>query len=206
MSEPLRDHIAAVRGQPQAAAALRERIGQLPGVSTPGQIDQCEAAINGAIDSIPNIIEEMAAAGQQAGIGHLLAPILQRLTGYFLAVEDLLPERKGTLGLLDDAYLAHLYLQEINRAYQASTGMLLLAIDLSDTIAVLRVLLSPQVSDQLDQAVSQGVNQAIQLSQFQQLTEWNQSLSPTGGPGAWGGSWEDEMSRVGAEIGISIDW
>ena len=206
MNDPLRSHIATVRALPEASAALRNRLGQLPGVSTQGQVDQCEQAIGSAIDAIPAILEQMSAAGQQAGIGHLLAPILQQVTGYFLAGEDLIPDREGSLGLLDDAYLAHLYLQEINRAYQASTGQLLLPIDCNGTIQVLRAVLGQEITAQLDQVVIQGVNQAIQQSQHEQLIQGNQTLSATGGPGAWGGSWEDEMSRVGAECGISINW
>ena len=206
MNDPLTSHIEAVRNAPGAATELRERLSQLPGITTQAQLEQCEQAVNSAIDAIPFIIRQMAAAGQQSGIGHLLAPILQQVTGYFLGHDDLIPDSRGNLGLLDDAYLAHLYLQEINRAYMAGTGSLLLQIDCSGTIAVLRAILGPQITGQLDQAVVQGVSQAIQGSEYQQLINQNQPLSPTGGPGAWGGSWEDEMSRVGAECGISINW
>jgi hypothetical protein len=206
MNDPLTSHIESMRRIPGASTELRERLGQLPGVSTQAQLDQCEQAVNGAVDAIPHIIRQMAAAGQQSGIGHLLTPILQQVTDYFLTQDDLIPDSRGNLGLLDDAYLAHLYLQEINRAYKMSTGSLLLGIDCSGTIAVLRVILGPQITAQLDQAVIQGVDQAMQRSEYQQLINRNQPLSPTGGAGAWGNSWEDEMSRVGAECGISINW
>ncbi len=43
----------------------------------------------------------------------------------------------------------------------------------------------------------------VNQSQMEQLAALGGS--PTGGPGAWGGSWEDEMRRMGAEIGISFD-
>ena len=206
VNDPLRRHIASVRSRPHAAEALRQRLSHIPTVSGPGQFAQFEQALNGAIDWIPHIIEQISVAGHQAGISHLLAPILQQISDYFLAQEDLIPDHQGTLGLLDDAYLAHAYLYQLNTAYQANTGFPLLALNPSATLEVLRVVLGPQITNQLDQVVMQGVGQAIQRSQYEQLTQWQHTLGPTGGPGSWGGTWEDEMSRMGAELGISIDW
>ena len=206
VNDPLRQHIASVRGQPHAAEALRQRLSQIPIVSGPAQIAQFEQALNGAIDWIPQIIEQVSVAGQQAGIDHLLVPILQQISHYFLAEEDLIPDHQGTLGLLDDAYLAHAYLHQLNAAYQANTGFPLLALNPSATLEVLRVVLGPQITNQLDQVVMQGVGQAVQQSQYGQLIQQQHTLGPTGRPGSWGGTWEDEMSRVGAELGISIDW
>ena len=118
----------------------------------------------------------------------------------------MIPDHAGTIGLVDDAYLVHAFLSQVNTAYQANTGRPLLMFDPAPTLQVLGGIAGPQVSGQLNQAVIQGVAQAVEQSQYEQLTQWKQTLSPTGGPGAWGGTWEDEMARVGAECGISINW
>lgn len=205
MFDPLRNHIAAVRQVPDAGAALRQRLGDVLGDPEHPQIPAVEEALATAIDAIPVILENMSAAAQQAGIAHLIAPLFQQVSHYFLSGDDLIPDHAGTLGLLDDAYLVHAFLAQVNGAYQASTGRPLLAFDPSPALQVLGGIIGPQVAGHLDQAVTAGVGQAVQQSRFEQLTQWNGTLSPTGGPGAWGGSWEDEMARVGAECGISFN-
>lgn len=206
MFDPMRNHIAAVRSQPQAGAALRQRIGEILGDPDHPQIDQVDQAVNNSIDAIPVILEQVSVSAQQAGIAHLIAPVFQQVMHYFLNGNDMIPDHAGTFGLVDDAYLVHAFLSQVNAAYQANTGRPLLMFDPSPTLQVLGGIAGPQVSGQLNQAVTQGVAQAVQQSQYEQLTQWNQTLSPTGGPGAWGGAWEDEMARIGAECGISIDW
>ena len=205
MFDPLRNHIGAVRQTPDAGAALRQRLGEVLGDPEHPQIPAVEQALDTAIDAIPVILENMSAAAQQAGIAHLIAPLFQQVTHYFLSGDDLIPDHAGTLGLLDDAYLVHAFLAQVNMAYQANTGRPLLAFDPSPTLQVLGGIVGPGVTGHLDQAVVAGVGQAVQQSVFEQLTQWNGTLSPTGGPGAWGGSWEDEMARIGAECGISFN-
>lgn len=203
MLDPLRNHIAAVRAQPDSDAALRQRLGEVLGAPDHPQRGQCEQALNAAIDAIPAILEQMSSASAQAGIGHLVAPLVQQVAGYFLEEQDLVTDRAGTLGLLDDAYLAHAFLLQVNVACLQGTGRPLLPVDPGPTVGVLREILGPQITGQLDAWVVQGVNQAVNQSQMEQLAALGGS--PTGGPGAWGGSWEDEMRRTGAELGISFD-
>ncbi len=209
MIDPLSNHISTVRGRAGADDALRQVLDQALGMPGHPQRAQCERALNAAIDAIPAILEQLSTAAQQGGVAHLVGPLIQQVAQYFLSEQDLIPDRSGTLGLLDDAYLAHAFLHQMNVAYAASTGHPLLPFDAAPTIQVLRALLGPQVSLQLDQWVTEGVGQAVAQSRFQQLQQWNGQFqgggSRTGGPGSWGGSWEDEMARMGAELGISFD-
>lgn len=209
MLDPLRNHIASVRARAGAHDALRQMLDQALGPLGHPQRAQCEQALNAAIDAIPAILEQLAANARQAGIAHLVGPLVQQVAQYFLSEQDLIPDRAGTLGLLDDAYLAHAFLHQVNVAYASSTGRALLPFDAAPTIQVLRAVLGPQVSLQLDQWVTQGVGQAVAQSQFEQLQQWNGQFQGgagrTGGPGSWGGTWEDEMARMGAELGISFD-
>lgn len=209
MTDPLRNHIATVRSRPGADDALGRRLDEVLGRSGHPQRPQCEHALNTSIDAVPAILEQLAAAAQQGGVAHLVAPLIEQVGGYFLAEQDLVADRTGTLGLLDDAYLAHAFLHQVNASYAASTGRPLLPFDAGPALQVLRAILGPQVTGQLDQWVVQGVGQAVARSQFEQLRSWGGQFagtgSRTGGPGAWGGSWEDEMARMGAEIGISFD-
>jgi uncharacterized membrane protein YkvA (DUF1232 family) len=209
MIDPLSNHIATVRSRAGADDALRQLLDQALGMPGHPQRAQCERALNSAIDAVPAILVQLSAAAQQGGVAHLVGPLIQQVAQYFLSEQDLIPDRSGTLGLLDDAYLAHAFLHQVNVAYAAGTGHPLLPFDAAPAIQVLRAVLGPQVSLQLDQWVTQGVGQAVAQSRFQQLQQWNGQFqgggSRTGGPGSWGGSWEDEMARMGAEIGISFD-
>jgi hypothetical protein len=191
-----------VRVRPDAPDALRQRLDQVLGSPDHPQRAQCEQALNAAIDAIPAILEQMTSAAQQAGVAHLVAPLAQQVAGYFLEERDLVADRAGTLGLLDDAYLAHAFLLQVNVAYQQSAGRPLLPVDPAPTVRVLREILGPQVTGPLDASVVQGVNEAVNRSQMEPLGSRG---GRTGGPGSWGGTWEDEMARMGAEMGISFD-
>ena len=209
LGHPLAAHIAAVRRAPGANAALRQRLQQLLPGPAAGQIPAYEQALHGAVDAIPQILSALAQAAQQAGVAQPMAPLLQQAQAYFFETNDLVPDHYGTLGLLDDAYLVHAFLYQINCVALSQAGVPLVQYDPSAIIQGLRVVLGVHVTQQLDQAVVGAVNQIIQQHQYQQLVQQRTSLDPrrsrTGGPGAWGGAWEDEMARMGAEIGLSFN-
>lgn len=158
-----------------------------------------------------DLIETCAVAADQAGIGSSITPVLKAAAQYFLTPHDYLPDHLGLYGLLDDAYLARSLIGQVSILYQQHTGVPLLPFDVHPFSGVVRALIGEPATMQLDQIVVSTIQQAVMQYQLNQMYAQRagtlpMGMSRTGGPGSWGGTWEDEFSRQAAELGISVNW
>ncbi len=205
----MRQYIASVRRQPGSAKVLRDRLLQLvPGMQA-AQMAQLEAAIDNYIDAAPALMEGIYFAAGRMQIVPAVEPLLTAATQYFFGANDLVPDHLGTLGLIDDTYVVHLAVHNLNVVYQQNTGVALLNVDLREPAAALRAIIGEPIAAQLDQAVNSTLEQILAQEYYQQLAHWGQTLQVSSndtahGPGSWGGSTEDEIARQAALLGISI--
>lgn len=158
-----------------------------------------------------DLIEACVVAANQASIGNSIAPVMEAAAQYFLAPHDYLPDHLGLYGLLDDAYLARSLIGQVSILYQQHTGVPLLPFDIHPFSGVVRALIGKPATMQLDQIVVSTIQQAVMQHQLNQMYAQRagtlpMGMSRTGGPGSWGGTWEDEFSRQAAELGISVNW
>ena len=97
------------------------------------------------------IIEEAAAAnGAQPDI----QPILDATENYFLAPDDIIPDRYGLVGLLDDAYLIHSLMEVISDRFKSQTGKSLLPFEAHEMNTFIRRLIGEPFVGLLDARVS----------------------------------------------------
>ncbi len=197
-------HVEQVLAAPRSRTAIDARVERLSpaGWSTEQRatfVDQLEQFVR----ATGSYVDAAAAEAIALGIEEYVGPLLLQAADYFLAPIDLIPDAGGLLGLLDDAYLAQRYLVGISVAHQQITGTPLLGHQLDAATAVVRGVIGEPLATRLDEAVAADVH-AIATRALNDRAAATPSL--TGGPGSWGGSWEDEMSRMGAECGISINW
>lgn len=197
-------HVEQVLAAPGSRAAIDQRVAELapPDWSRDQRtafVDQLEhfvRATGGLVDASAN--EAIA-----LGIEEYVGPLLLQAANYFLTPIDLIPDAHGLYGLIDDAYLAQRYLVGISIAHQQITGAPLLGHQLDAATAVVRGVIGEPLATQLDQAVAADVH-TVATQAINDQAAADHSLA--GGPGSWGGAWEDEMARMGAECGISINW
>lgn len=204
--QQIENHIRSVQQLPGSSQMLHQQLSRLV---PPAEAAQAEAALNSMIEAVPQLLMAIAEAGDQAQVGHLLAPILQTAAGYFLQPQDLIPDHMGTLGLIDDTYLVHAFLYQINAEFAAQTGRPLVAVNIEQALQLMRAVLGPVISMQLDQAVLQSVQAVLQQAYAQQLAQWQQAngmsaVQPDPEQWSWGGTTEDEMARLSAKIGLSL--
>lgn len=195
------DHVLAAAG---SRVAIEQRVREL---APPMWSDDEQRAFVDQLEQYVRVTGSLIdAAGHEAialGIGDYVGPLLLQATNYFLTPLDLIPDTYGLYGLIDDAYLAQRYLVGVSFAHQQITGTPLLGGQLEAATSVVRGVIGEPLASQLDRAVAADVHAVA----TQAITDQNAaSQSLTGGPGAWGNSFEDEMSRMGAECGISINW
>ncbi len=80
-------------------------------------------------------------------------PILDATEEYFLAAEDIIPDRFGLVGLLDDAYLTHSLMQAISDRVKSHTGKSLLPMEPHADNAFIRRLIGEPFASILDDRV-----------------------------------------------------
>src|SRR6185436_17608581 len=58
------------------------------------------------VEATPTLLEAAIAAASKGGLLPQLQPLFDAATAYFHEPNDLIPDAKGLLGVLDDAYLS----------------------------------------------------------------------------------------------------
>lgn len=204
----IRNQIANTFATPGFDSVARERLQQLASgdVPDPKKADRLIELLCEYVERAPQLLEACWSAAQQAGVANEASPILEAAARYFVEPQDFIPDQMGLYGLIDDAYLTHKFVGGTSDLYQQYAGHPLLPLDLSSMNSVARSIIGEPLAGQLDQTVEQTIQAVIQHIQLLAQQQQQFQYSPTGGPGSWGGTWEDEMSRLGAECGISINW
>ncbi len=151
----------------------------------------------------PSLLESLDKAAQKADVSNEVSPILTAAVQYFLAPIDLIPDRMGLFGLMDDAYLAHSLVQAVSENYRQRTGTPLLphSMDLTKANQMIRALIGEPIASQLDAAVAATLGMpSIQqaLGQFPVLG------SPL--PMDFEGPVTSEIRGMAAAEGISLDF
>jgi len=138
------------RSLAEAAAARGIRISE-------PELNNLFIFINQYIDHIPALLDRMQQIAKEQGIQEHVEPILNAAVEYFTAPEDVIPDRLGLLGLLDDAYVAHCLLQSVSDHYQAQSGFAMLSVDMTEANRIVRALIGEPHASLLDAGVSEEI-------------------------------------------------
>ncbi len=133
---------AKARGPDRLAIYVR---GRLPDVPEAEVLDTAELLLE-IIESVPLVLAAAAQEAEDRGLGHVVQPVLDRATRYFLHPVDLMPEMTlGLPGLLDDTYLVFRILQVLEEGPEP-----LVEWDLDHPTKLIRKLLEDSIGQQLD--------------------------------------------------------
>lgn len=105
------------------------------------------------IEQVPNCIEAIYDIASDAGILDQVAPLLKVAIDYFLEPLALTENRGPLQALLDEAYLAHRLLEEINDRFIGLCGAPLAPIDTTRANIIVHDLIGEPFANELDQAV-----------------------------------------------------
>ena len=133
---------AKARGPDRLAIYVR---GRLPHVSEAEVLDTTKVLLE-IIESVPLVLAAAAQEAEERSLGHVVQPVLDRATRYFLHPVDLMPEMTlGLPGLLDDTYLVFRILQVLEEGPEP-----LVEWNLDHPTTLIRKLLEDSVGQQLD--------------------------------------------------------
>jgi hypothetical protein len=105
------------------------------------------------IEQVPDFIEAIADMSLESGIYDGVAPLLNIASDYFLAPPEIVENQSPLEALLDEAYLVHRLLEEINDRFIGYCGIPLAPMDMTRANVVAHELIGEPFANELDQAV-----------------------------------------------------
>jgi hypothetical protein len=105
------------------------------------------------IAQVPEFLEAITEITREAGIYEGVLPLLKIASDYFLAPPSIIGEHLYLEALLDEAYLAHRLLEEVNDRFIGYCGIPLAPMDMTRANVIAHELIGEPYAIELDQAV-----------------------------------------------------
>lgn len=173
-----------------------------------------ERELSGAVEfvvdyvrQVPVLMRDGLDTARLAGIEAEMRSVLGQASSYWEMPEDMIPDRLGLLGVLDDAYCSLSMIQSVSERHERETGRALFGPDLQSANEAMRRLIGEPVASQLDMYVGSMFDADPMLQMVRALTAVAQSghgLDLPVDSGSWGGRPVDEIvrSRLGS-VGLA---
>jgi hypothetical protein len=185
-------------------AWLQERLPTLhPAIAGVGEhdVDTLMGFVWGYIRQVPDVLEAAMAVATQARIGPQLLPVMKMAETFFVQPPDLPADHRGLLALLDEAYLAHRLLEEVNDRYLGHGGGQLVPLDTTRASLIAHHLLEDSFANELDAMVQVTVDSLVPDSIFQgaDFGEYRQQMSIENQRSLW-----EEWPCMSQQLGMGI--
>lgn len=118
------------------------------------------------IEHVPDFIEALQELTQSAGIYDYAEVFLSIAEDYFLNPLELVSEHSGMHQLIDEAYLAHRLIEEINDRVAMTYGVPLAPMDMTMSNIIVHELLGEEFANQLDLAVHYSIESFFNSDDF----------------------------------------
>jgi molybdopterin converting factor small subunit len=118
------------------------------------------------IDLVPDLLEAANDVAREAGIESQIKPVLKIAEHFFLQPPAILAGHEGLDSLLDEAYLAHRLVEEVNDLYIKHFGQPLIPADTTVANLIAHQLIGEDFANQLDEAVHLAVDEMLNEESF----------------------------------------
>ncbi|WP_152218909.1 hypothetical protein [Pseudomonas sp. SCB32] len=122
--------------------------------------------VHAYIEQVPDFLDAAASVAREAGIEERIKPVLKLAEQFFLTPPALLNGHDGLDALLDEAYLAHRLVEEVNDRYIAHFNQPLIPLDTTVANLVAHQLIGEPFANQLDEAVHHAVDGMLDEGTF----------------------------------------
>jgi hypothetical protein len=156
------------------------------------------------IAQVPDLLDAAYAVAADVGIKAQIRPVLKIAEDYFLQPPTLVNGHDGLDGLLDEAYLAHRLVEEMNDLYIGQFGQPLIPMDTTVANLIAHQLIGEDFANQLDDAVHQTVDNLLNPSRFDPaiLQAYREQLDDPQVVAAWQ-NWPCLSRHLGVELQLS---
>lgn len=122
--------------------------------------------VSAYIDQVPDLLDAAHAVAREAGIESQIEPVLKIAEQFFVQPPSLLDGHEGLKGLLDEAYLAHRLVEEVNDLYIMHFHQPLIPLDMTVANLIAHQLVGEAFANQLDEAVHHAVDELLDDESF----------------------------------------
>jgi len=122
--------------------------------------------VSAYIDQVPDLLDAAHAVAREAGIESQIEPVLKIAEQFFVQPPSLLDGHEGLEGLLDEAYLAHRLVEEVNDLYIKHFHQPLIPLDMTVANLIAHQLVGEEFANQLDEAVHHALDELLDDESF----------------------------------------
>ncbi len=119
------------------------------------------AFITDYVESVPSCISLVDSVSRRLGFYDYAAPFLHMAEDFFLSPPEELSEDGGLEALLDEAFLAHRLLEEVNDHHIRHLQRPLLPVDMTEANIIVHHLLGDELATRLEQLVQYAARQLL---------------------------------------------
>jgi hypothetical protein len=134
------------------------------------------------VESVPGCLSLVSAVSKRLGFYDYAAPFLHLAEDYFLQPPDELPADGGLEALLDEAFLAHRLLEEVNDHHIRHLQRPLLPVDMTEANIIVHHLLGDEFATRLEQLVQFTAAQLLQREHVWERLRSLPGAEPAPGP------------------------
>lgn len=117
--------------------------------------------VTGYIESVPSSLSLVAAVSKKLGFHSFAAPFLVLAEDYFLHPPEPIADARGLMALLDEAFLAHRLLEEVNDNHMRHLKRQLLPLDMTEANTIVHHLIGDTLASQLENLVQYAASQLL---------------------------------------------
>jgi hypothetical protein len=188
----------------QLAAQMHAQLERLhPSICVPGDDSSgvLQGFVSAYIGQVPEVLQAANQVAREAGIEAQIKPVLKVAEQFFLQPPALMAGHEGLDGLLDEAYLAHRLVEEVNDRYIAHLGQPLIPLDTTVANLIAHQLIGEPFANQLDEAVQHAVEGMLDDASFAQdsVQAYRERLSDPQTEAAWQ-RWPCLSRQLGLEL------
>ena len=197
----------AHRHEASSGQLARQLGGQLerlhPSIRLPSQdaLGVLTRFVTAYIEQVPDVLDAASQVAHEAGIETQIKPVLKVAEQFFLQPPALMEGHEGLDGLLDEAYLAHRLVEEVNDRYMSHLGQPLIPLDTTVANLIAHQLIGEPFANQLDEAVHHAVEGMLDEDSFTQASvrAFRERLSDPHTEEAWQ-RWPCLSRQLGVEL------
>ncbi|WP_339673378.1 hypothetical protein [Dasania marina] len=117
--------------------------------------------VSAYIENVPSFLEAARAITQQANIGQYAEPYFKVAENFFLKPPEIVAGHIGLDELMDEAYLAHRLIEEVNDRFMVKAGIPLVPMDMTTSNLIIHSLIGEPFANELDEAVDYTVQKSM---------------------------------------------
>ena len=191
----------------QLASQMQAHLDQLhPSIRLPNEDTHgvLQRFVSAYIEQVPELLQAAHEVSLEAGIEAQIKPVLKVAEQFFLQPPALMAGHEGLEGLLDEAYLAHRLVEEVNDRYIAHLGAPLIPLDTTVANLIAHQLIGEAFANQLDEAVHHAVDGMLDEASFAQdsVQAYRERLNNPQTDAAWK-RWPCLSRQLGVELQLN---